>query len=122
MTKNLTNPPQDERDKELWLQNAAGYILFRDMKDYAVSNIPINTNDSTKKLIIKGIEDAIYGLMMVMDGVTGTLENDNYRVRIESNIILEKNGVGIEKINTLNGDGMCMGYHEWKDGVFGEEK
>lgn len=122
MNKKLSNPPEDERDKELWLQHAAGYILFRDIKDYAVSNIPTNTDASIKELIIKGIEDAVYGLMMVMDGVTGTLENDNYRVKIESNIILEKNGVEVEKINTLNSDGMCMGYHEWKDGIFGEEK
>ena len=59
---------------------------------------------------------------MIMDGVVGTLKNDEYRVTIESNIILEKNGEKIQSINTFtDGDGMCMGFHSWKDGDFGED-
>jgi len=27
----------------------------------------------------------------------------------------------MQTINTLNGDGMCMAFHEWKGGNFGED-
>jgi len=78
MNKILTSPPIGDRDRELWLQHAAGYIIFRDIKEYAVNNIPGDTDEDTKGKIICGIEDAIYGLMMMMDGVTGVLKNNEY--------------------------------------------
>ncbi len=59
-------------------------------------------------MIINGINDAVYGLMMVMDGVTGRLSNSEYAVTIKSIIQLEKNGETIQEIDTFKGDGMCM--------------
>lgn len=121
MTLKLTNPPLDNRSKELWLQHAAGVVIFRDIRDYAISRISVDTDEKTKEKIICGIDDAIYGLMMIMDGVVGTLQNEEYAITIENNILLERNGKVIQKLNTLNGDGMCMGFHGWKEGDFGED-
>jgi hypothetical protein len=118
----LTNPPINERARELWLQHAAGFIIFEDIRKYAIDRIPGDTDDKTKELIIKGIDDAVYGLMMIMDGVTGSLKNDEYSVTIEHVITLERNGEKIQEINTFNGDGMCMGYHGWKENDFGENE
>ncbi|MBJ7428654.1 MAG: hypothetical protein JHD28_06840 [Bacteroidia bacterium] len=120
MTYILTEPPKDERSKELWLQHAAGFIIFQDMRKYAIDRIPDEQDDDIRRKIIAGIDDAIYGLMMMMDGVTGTLANEEYLVRIESKILLERNDEIVQEINTLEGDGMCMGFHGWKEGDFGE--
>ena len=116
----LTNPPIDERARELWLQHAAGLIIFEDIRKYAIEQISSDTDDKTKEKIIKGIDDAVYGLMMIMDGVTGSLKNDEYSVTIENVITLERSGEKIQEINTFNGDGMCMGYHGWRENDFGE--
>lgn len=91
------------------------------MREYAIKRIPVDADEKTKEQILNGIDDAIYGLMMIMDGVVGTLKNEEYKVTIENNIILEKNGEILQSINTLDGDGMCMGFHGWKDGDFGED-
>jgi len=121
MEYSLTNPPQDERKRELWLQNTAGFIIIQNMRNYAINKIPTETPLEVKEKIIKGIDNTIYGLMMIMDGVTGTLENENYLVRLESKILLEENEETIQEINTLDSDGMCMGFHGWKEGDFGKE-
>ena len=121
MTYILTNPPEDERSRELWLQHTAGFIIFEEMRNYAIDRMANDVNIETRELIIKGIDDAIYGLMMIMDGVTGTLQNDEYSVRIESKILLERDGEIVQEINTLTGDGMCMAFHGWKKGDFGED-
>jgi len=121
MSFKLTNPPAGDRSRELWLQHAAGFIIFEDMRNYAVKQIPADTDAKTRRQILNGIDDAIYGLMMIMDGVVGVLENDEYKVSFESNILLERNGEVIQKINTFHGDGMCMGFHDWRDGDFGED-
>lgn len=122
MTFKLTDPPSEARARELWLQHAAGFILFQDMRQYAVDHIPGNTDEVTKELIIKGIDDAVYGLMTIMDGVTGGLQNDQYAVSLETTIKLKRNGETIQEINTFDGDGMCMGFHMWKENDFGDFK
>ena len=90
------------------------------MRKYAIDHIPGNTDEKTKELIVKGIDDAVYGLMMIMDGVTGRLQNDRYAVFIERIIKLQRDGEVIQEINTFNGDGMCMGFHGWKENDFGD--
>lgn len=122
MEVKLANPPENIRGRELWLQHVAGHILFTNMRDYAIDRIPSETDEITKEKIIAGIDDTIYGLMMLMDGVVGGLQNDEYAVRIENLILLEKNGEIVQQINTLEGDGMCMGFHFWKEGDFGEDE
>lgn len=118
----LTNPPQDKRARELWLQHAAGFILFQDMRNYAIDKIPEEVDELTKEKIITGIDDTIYGLMMMMDGVTGSLSNEQYSVTIKHVIQLNQNGETVQEINTLDGDGICMGFHGWLEGDYGEEE
>ncbi|MBQ0152800.1 MAG: hypothetical protein KBS61_07905 [Chryseobacterium sp.] len=117
----LANPPEKDRDRELWMQHAAGFLVFENIRKYALDRIDIDTDETTKEKITKGINDTIYGLMMQMDGIFDALENEEYRLELQSNIVLSKNDEVIEEINTLDGDGMCMGYHGWIVGDFGED-
>lgn len=117
----LNNPPEDDRRRELWLQHAAGFILFQDMRQYAIDKISPDVNEQTRQHIIQGIDNALYGLMMIMDGVSGTLQNDTYEISIESNLVLTRDRQIIQTINTLDGDGMCMGFHGWKEDDFGTD-
>lgn len=117
----LANPPEKDRDRELWMQHAAGVLVFENIRKYALDQIDLDTDETTKEKITKGINDTIYGLMMQMDGIFDALENEEYRLELQSNIVLSKNDEVIEEINTLDGDGMCMGYHGWIVGDFGED-
>lgn len=117
----LAYPPEDERDLELWMQHVAGHIIFKDVREYAIKQIPVGTNELDKEKILSGIDNAIYGFMMIMDGVTGSFENEEYSVKMNTIISLDKDGETIQELNTFNGDGMCMGFHMWKDGDFGDD-
>lgn len=117
----LNDPPILEQDRELWLQHAAGFIIFQDMRNYAISKIEPGISSEQKAQIINSIDDTIYGLMMIMDGVSGVLSNEEYQVRIESKVLLERGTELIQEINTLDGDGMCIGFHGWKEDDFGED-
>lgn len=79
---NLSEPPSDPRQRELWLQHAIGFILFQDVRDYALQQIDPSLKDGEKSAAIKAINDAVYGLMMVLDGVTGSLSNESRRVNL----------------------------------------
>ncbi len=109
MSKVLKNPPENltDRELELWLQNAAGVLIFENIRNYAIRKIPESLTIEQQTEINQGIDNTIYGFMMMMDGVAGALENEEYSVRIENKIVLEKNGERILEIDTLESDGMC---------------
>ena len=122
----LAGPPESKRARELWLQHAVGFIVFEDIRRYALDNIDPQLSPEVRQVVQKGIDDAVYGLMMVIDGVTGALSNDSERV--ELSIVARHVGksekgesVLINELDLARGDGMCMGYHGWLKGDFGAD-
>ena len=120
----LVDPPPESRARELWLQHAAGFIVFEDVRRYAMERIDPALPDETRAAVKKGIDDAVYGLMMVIDGVTGGISNASCTVSIEFIARLvargdSEDGGVLSEIDLRNGDGMCMGYHGWCEGDFG---
>ena len=104
--------PTPDRHRELWLQHAAGFILFEDMRGYAIERLDPSLDDTAKKAALKAIDDTVYGLMMILDGVSGRLGNDEHSVRLQTKVCLEsKSDELIASVDLFQGDGMCMGFH-----------
>ncbi len=118
----LSDPPSDSRKRELWLQHGIGFILFQDVRDYALQRIDPSLKDDEKAAAIKAINDTVYGLMMVLDGVTGTLANDSQRMnlRVFAELADVESDEVLESLDLMDGDGMCMGYHGWIENDFGD--
>jgi hypothetical protein len=114
--------PTPDRHRELWLQHAAGFILFEDMRGYAIDRLDPSLDEATKKTALRAIDDTVYGLMMILDGVSGGLANAEHSVRLQTRICLKsKSDETIASIDLFHGDGMCMGFHMWRQGDFGED-
>lgn len=118
--------PASDRSRELWLQHAVGFILFEDMRRYATERIDPKLPAKARAAVQKGIDDAMYGLMMIIDGDSGTLENDSERVELR--VIARHVGTGkkgkpvvLNELDLAEGDGMCLGYHGWREGDFGSD-
>jgi len=115
--------PEEPRSFGLWLQHAAGRIVFEDVRSYALERIGAQVSAEARAEAEKAVNDAVYGLMMVIDGVTGRIANDTYAVELSVAVKLlnrEAESV-ISEMDLKQGDGMCMGYHRWVDGDFGED-
>jgi hypothetical protein len=121
----LVPPPSETRSRELWLQHAAGFILFEDVRRYALEQMQPGLSAEAVAAAKKGIDDAVYGLMMVIDGVSGNLSNANQSVLIDFIVRLaqRKNADDglLSEVDLRQGDGMCMGYHGWIDGDYGKD-
>jgi hypothetical protein len=122
----LVEAPTEPRARELWLQHAAGFIILEDVRRYAMERIDPALPDDVRAAIQKGIDDAVYGLMMVIDGVTGGLSNASHTVYIDFIARLASRGDSgscdvQSEIDLRQGDGMCMGYHGWLVGDFGKD-
>ena len=121
----LVVPPTELRPRELWLQHAAGLIFFEDVRRYAMERIDPALTGEARAAVQKGIDDALYGLMMVIDGVSGGISNASHTVYIDFIVRLatrgdSQNGGVLSEVDLRNGDGMCMGYHGWLEGDFGK--
>jgi hypothetical protein len=115
----LIDPPQGERAREIWLNHAIGYTLMRDVRDYARERIDPNLPEEARSSAIRAIDDAVYGLMMVLDGVPTRFQNERYSVALESEIVLYDGDEDIIRTNFF--EGFCMGYHSWIEGDFGDD-
>src|SRR4051794_10593798 len=121
----LVDPPTEPRARELWLQHVAGFIIFEDVRRYAMERIDPALKGETRAAVEKGIDDAVGGLMQVIDGVTGGLSNASHTVYIDFIARLAQrgdtgNGGVLSEVDLRQGDGMCMGYHGWLEGDFGQ--
>ena len=119
----LVDPPSEPRALELWLQYAAGFIVFEDVRRYAIERIDLGLSAEAVLAAKKGIDDAVYGLMMVIDGVTGDLHGRGRMLSLRTTVRLERSDTGevIDALDLAEGDGMCMGYHGWVNGDFGDD-
>jgi hypothetical protein len=119
------DPPSDPRDRELWLQHAAGFIVFEDIRRYAMEHIEPGLSGEAIAAAKKAIDDAVYGLMKVIDGVSGRISNANYNVYLDffARLAKRKNSMDdglLLEVDLRQGDGMCMGYHGWLEGDYGK--
>lgn len=122
----LASPPTEPRERGPWLQHAAAFILFEDARRYALSRLDRGLDDSAKEAAQRAIDDTLYGLMMVIDGVTGALTNEDLAVHLDVAVqLVRRRGQPqeiLQRIALREGDGMCMGYHGWVAGDFGAHK
>lgn len=119
----LAEPPTEVGSRELWLQHGAGLILFEDVRDYACKRLDPELGEDARSAALEAIDDAVYGLMMVLDGVSGILRNERLQIRLRTSVLLEgrpDDADPIAELDFQHGDGMCIGYHGWLEGDFGE--
>ena len=120
-THALGPAPSDAEARRLWMQHAAGFIMFHDIGEYARSHIDVSLSPEAQQAAEQAINDALYGLMMVANGVTGGLHNDHHTLKVRVVVMLEDDDTIIDSLDLFDGDGACMGYHLWKANDFGED-
>ena len=115
----LADPPETRRGRELWLNHAIGYLLVRDVRDYALDQLDPELSEAERHAALKGIDDAVYGLMMVLDGVPQPFKNSRHKVALEAQLVHYQDGEVVERTGDF--EGFCMGYHGWVEGDFGTD-
>ena len=114
--------PADARARDLWLQHAAGWIVFRDVRQRALSRIDPQLPEAAQTAARQAVDDTVYALMQCMDGVSGQVDGPNFSLALHTHIaLLDESGNETQALDLRDGDGMCMGFHGWVDGDFGDD-
>ena len=101
-----------------WIQagHTFGKHLMEASRDYAFERVPENATPEERAIAQKAALDAIYGMMMLLDGVTAPKIDGANRIEyvLTARIIPEGASPSIEEFELApDGDGLCMGYHYW---------
>ena len=118
----LSPPPKDKTDLDLWLQHAAGKLLLDATRERARSKLPADLSNEARTAALQAVDDAVYGLMQLLDGVSDPLSNDECYVTLRTTAELRRSSddTVLHALDLQDGDGMCMGFHGWVEGDFGE--
>ena len=117
----LGEPPTEARALELWMQHAAGFILFEKVRAAGLATLDECASDAIRAAVKLAVDATMYALMMQIDGVTGGLRGGDRELELKFKVELRKDDSTVAEMDLQNGDGMCMGFDMWCDGDFGED-
>ena len=118
--------PAKKRKRELIVEHWFGRDLMASARDYAWERISPTASRKARNLAQKAALDAIYGVMMLLDGVTSTRIDASHAVQylLLGRVIELNKPDGADVLEQYEiapgGDGLCMGFHGWVEGDFGE--
>lgn len=116
----LAKPPSGQRALELWMQHAAGLILFEKVRAAGLATLESDAPAEVRSAVELAVNATTYALMMQIDGVSGGLRGAGHELDLSFGVQLVKGQAPVSVMDLRDGDGMCMGYHAWIDGNFGE--
>jgi hypothetical protein len=114
--------PSDDRLRDLWLQHGAGFVMFEDIRGYARARLAPGVDEATRAVAFEAIDHAMYGLMMVIDGIPGPFRNAEHDLSLSMTVTLRSVATDdvVESLELFDGDGVTLAFHGWKEGDFGE--
>ncbi len=114
-TKPYAKWGKDAQKRWIELANHFGRELMLAARNYACDQIPAGASRQEKAAAKKGALDAIYGTLMLLDGVVGEPIDEQHQVEYALIArVRDDKGETLEEIELApGGDGLCMGHHDW---------
>jgi hypothetical protein len=115
----LAEVPAEPRALELWAQHAAGMILFERARAAGIAAIDPELPEEHRRQAERAVDATMYALMMLIDGVSGGIANEERAVGLRFLVEIREGGRVTYSLDLSEGDGMCMGFHGWREGTSG---
>jgi hypothetical protein len=102
-----------------------GHLLFANAKTHALAHLPSRATDAERRIADDAVTNALYGLMMIIEGVDGLPVSAGHRVEFALTARVRRIEPASEIVEQyeLGPDGeesACMGFHLWAAGEFQE--
>lgn len=113
---------RDEHSRWIMAGHTFGRHLMAAARDYAFERIPASATAKERELAEKAALDAIYGMMMLLDGVAVSKIDKTHTASyvLLSRIFATGKSQPVEEFELApDGDGLCMGFHDWIEDDFG---
>jgi hypothetical protein len=98
-----------------------GHLLMSHARDDAIGRIPAKATKETKEIAAKAAENALYNVMMILEGVVGVPSDGKHNLEFALMLrVKDRKDKLVEEFELApEGDEpACMGFHFWTDGDF----
>jgi len=126
VTKYEEWPPATQGEsRRLIMAHTFGRHLMENVREHALSRIPEEASLEARALAEQAVTDTLYGFVMLLDGVFRNWIDKEYFVDYRLiGRIFEQSSDKDEPVETFDveesGDGLCIGFHMWMEGDFGD--
>ena len=79
-------------------------------------------SEDARAAALQSTDNTVYGLMQLQGGVTAPPAKGEYYVALRTEVQLRRShdDAVLHARDVLHGDGMCMSWHGWAEGDFGD--
>jgi hypothetical protein len=110
----------DPHSRRIDAADTFGRHLAEGARDYALQRIHKSVSEETRAIATQAVLDALYGVMMVLEGITPNDVDAHHRIQYVLSARVRKRQEGTVETIELSpeGDGLCMGFHRWLNQEF----
>ena len=121
--KKYSEWPTNPRTRWVQAGNTFGRHLMDAAKEYAFDRIPKSIPAADREIVQRAALDAIYGMMMLLDGVADSEIDEAHRIEYVLLARVREISESYDAIEEFElapeGDGLCIGFHGWVEDDFG---
>ena len=113
--------PEDEHSRLVHLSNAFGRLLF-DVVRAPTRERARSMPDSYRAGVEALLDEQLYAVLQILDGVTMPIGTDQVGVEfvLQARLRNRSDASVVSEVELgPDGEGLCMGYHGWREGDFG---
>jgi len=118
--------PEDQRTRELIVQQWFGRDLMGHARDFAFKRIPSTASPEARELAKKAALDALYGVLQILDGASGDSLDEQRAVEfLLLGRVVETGDSGRAEVLEEyeigpGGEGLCNSFPRWIRDEFGD--
>lgn len=116
--------PEQPRERSLWMQHMTGALLMTEVRQRVLDELPADLSEETRAVACKAVDDTLYCLMMLVEGVVAPACDASGGIDFEVDLVgrLVDSGTGkvLHTESLRDGDGACMGLTGWLEGDYGD--
>jgi len=107
---------------ERWIDaaNIFGAQLFTVAREEQISNLAENLTERERTIAVEAIDNTIYAVLMILDGAADLKFDSSHSTEylLMQRVFNDQSKLVSEIELAPNGDGLCMGFHGWKNNEF----
>lgn len=107
---------------ERWIDaaNIFGAQLFTTAREEQISNLSESLTERERTIAVESIDNTLYAVLMMLDGVADLKLDSKHSTEysLMQRVFDEESKLVSEIELAPNGDGLCMGFHDWKANEF----
>lgn len=114
--------PEDSSERCLWMQSMTGLMLMTRVRQSVITDLPADLGDVARAAACKAVDDTLYSLMMLVDGIFAPVRDTagkiGFEVDLVGRLVEPETGRVLHTESLHDGEGACAWLVGWLEGDY----